>query len=235
MEQGKNVVLLGGDHSCPLGYLEALAERHSSFSILHLDAHADLREAYEGFTYSHASILYNALQLPAVERLVQVGVRDLCPDEVQRIECSGGRIRLWDDYTLHRNLFEGTKWAQVCSRIVNDLGENVYVSFDIDALDPSLCPGTGTPVPGGLSFHQASYLLRCLHERRAEGDRGGPVRSKPRGGRRRLGCQRRSAYPLQTLQPAAGLLRALKEDLLHMKIPAGNSPRRDFKFPLAFY
>lgn len=164
LEQGKNVVLLGGDHSCPLGYLEALAERHSSFSILHLDAHADLREAYEGFTYSHASILYNALQLPAVERLVQVGVRDLCPDEVQRIECSGGRIRLWDDYTLHRNLFEGTKWAQVCSRIVNDLGENVYVSFDIDALDPSLCPGTGTPVPGGLSFHQASYLLRCLHE-----------------------------------------------------------------------
>jgi len=89
LEQGKNVVLLGGDHSCPLGYLEALAERHTSFSILHLDAHADLREAYEGFTYSHASILYNALQLPAVERLVQVGVRDLCPDEVQRIERSG--------------------------------------------------------------------------------------------------------------------------------------------------
>ena len=83
---------------------------------------------------------------------------------MQRIERSGGRIRLWDDYTLQRSLFEGSSWAQVCTRIVNDLGENVYVSFDIDALDPSLCPGTGTPVPGGLSFHQASYLLRCLHE-----------------------------------------------------------------------
>lgn len=159
---GKKVVLLGGDHACPLGYLEALAGRHETFGILHIDAHADLRRAYEGFTYSHASIMYNALQLPSVTRLVQVAVRDICPDETDLIAASDGRVVLWDDYRLARRTFEGGRWADICREIVRSLPEKVYVSFDIDGLDPSLCPGTGTPVPGGLFFQQASYLLAVL-------------------------------------------------------------------------
>ena len=165
LEQGKNVVLLGGDHSCPLGYLEALAEREGKdgFGILHIDAHADLRQAYEGFTFSHASIMYNALAIPQVERLVQVGVRDVCPDEIERIDRSQDRIVLWDDAKVHRRLFEGQTWAGIAQSIVDSLPQRVYVSFDIDGLDPSLCPGTGTPVPGGLAFTQACYLLSLLH------------------------------------------------------------------------
>ena len=165
LDRGKRVVLLGGDHSCPLGLLEALAEREGKdgFGILHIDAHADLRRAYEGFVYSHASIMYNALQIPQVQRLVQIGVRDVCPDEMRLIDGSQGRVVLWDDTTLARGLFRGTAWAEMCREILNTLPQKVYVSFDIDGLDPSLCPGTGTPVPGGLSFRQAGYLLAELH------------------------------------------------------------------------
>src|SRR5690606_41143495 len=75
-KQGNKVVLLGGDHSTPLGYYEALATQYDNFGILHLDAHMDLRIAYEGFTYSHASIMYNTLKLPQVSKIVQVGIRD---------------------------------------------------------------------------------------------------------------------------------------------------------------
>ena len=78
LKDGKLVGLLGGDHSTPLGFIRALSERYDRFGILQIDAHADLRKAYEGFTYSHASIMYNALKIPAVHRLVQVGIRDFC-------------------------------------------------------------------------------------------------------------------------------------------------------------
>jgi len=83
MNQGKKVVLLGGDHSTPLGYYQALATKYDNFGILHLDAHMDLRIAYEGFTYSHASIMYNTLQIPQVSKIVQVGIRDFCEQEVE--------------------------------------------------------------------------------------------------------------------------------------------------------
>lgn len=70
--------LVGGEHSTPLGFIRVLSEIHNEFGILHIDAHADLRHAYEGFTYSHASIMYNALQYPQITRLVSVGLRDVC-------------------------------------------------------------------------------------------------------------------------------------------------------------
>jgi len=162
LDDGKKVVLLGGDHSTPLGYIEALAERHDSFSILHIDAHADLRDCYEGFEYSHASVMFNAMKLPSVTKLVQVGVRDVSPGEISFIENSGGRISLFNDYSCSRRLYAGEKWNEICLDIVSQLQEKVYVSFDIDGLDPALCPGTGTPVPGGLSFQQAAHLLLTL-------------------------------------------------------------------------
>lgn len=162
LDAGKIVGLVGGDHSSPLGYLEALAERHDAFGILQIDAHADLRAAYEGFTYSHASIFHHALQLPAVSRLVQVGIRDYCEEEAERVQVAGERIQVWYEHDYRRALFQGATWHQQCQGIVEALPENVYLSFDIDGLEPGFCPHTGTPVPGGLSFAEATYLIKCV-------------------------------------------------------------------------
>lgn len=160
LNKGKLVGLVGGDHSTPLGFIKALGKRHEEFGVLHIDAHADLREAYEGFTYSHASIMYNVLkEVESVKRIVQVGVRDYCDDEVALVAGSEGRVVQFDDWRLAAARFEGTSWAEQCRKIVELLPEKVYVSFDIDGLSADLCPGTGTPVAGGLSFHQAVYLL----------------------------------------------------------------------------
>lgn len=168
LSQGRTVGLVGGDHSTPLGLMRAVAGKMAAagteFGILHIDAHADLRAAYEGFTFSHASIMYNALQLPQVTRLVQVGIRDFCDSEVRLAADSGGRIVQYDDYTLAKNAFEGLDWGMQCAGIVEQLPQNVYVSFDIDGLSPDNCPGTGTPVPGGLSYREAVYLLAKLVE-----------------------------------------------------------------------
>ncbi|MEY4668439.1 MAG: hypothetical protein RL518_1138 [Pseudomonadota bacterium] len=162
LDNGKVVGLVGGDHSTPLGFLRALAKRHTSFGVLHIDAHMDLRKAYEGFTYSHASIMYNALELPQISKLVQVGIRDFCEEESSVVAAHKSRIIVHTDAEIQRASFEGETWKERCDSILAALPERVYVSFDIDGLDPTLCPNTGTPVPGGLSFQQAAYLLSRL-------------------------------------------------------------------------
>ncbi|MFN4886182.1 MAG: agmatinase family protein [Bacteroidota bacterium] len=164
MNNGKMVGLIGGDHSTPLGYLKALAKQHDSFGILHVDAHMDLRIAYEGFTYSHASIMYNALQIPQISKIVQVGIRDFCEEENRVVEEAQGRVVVHTDASIQRASFDGETWKQRCDAIIEALPEKVYVSFDIDGLDPTLCPNTGTPVPGGLTFQQATYLLSRLRD-----------------------------------------------------------------------
>lgn len=164
MERGKKVVLLGGDHSTPLGYYEALAKHHKSFGILHLDAHMDLRIAYEGFTYSHASIMYNTLKLEQVSTIVSVGIRDFCKEEVEVVVAESGRVKILSDLDLKNQAFGGTTWEQQCEKIIAALPEKVVISFDIDGLFPWYCPNTGTPVPGGFSFEQAAYLLTKLGE-----------------------------------------------------------------------
>lgn len=100
-ETRQKVALLGGDHSTPLGYYEALTTIHDNFGILHLDAHMDLRIAYEGFTYSHASIMYIALQFPQITKIVQVVIRDFCEQEVQ---VAPGETD-WDGNVVSRMLF----------------------------------------------------------------------------------------------------------------------------------
>jgi agmatinase len=164
MEKGKKVVLLGGDHSTPIGYYQALATRHDNFGILHLDAHMDLRVAYEGFTYSHASIMYNALQLEQISKIVQVGIRDFCKQEVEVVEKEAGRVRVFTDMDLKAETFRGKTWQQQCEEMIAELPQKVAISFDIDALYSWYCPNTGTPVPGGMSFEQAAYLLSRLGE-----------------------------------------------------------------------
>ncbi len=165
LDQGKIVGVVGGDHSTPFGAIAAVAERHPGVGILHIDAHADLRNAYEGFTYSHASIMHNVVtRLPKVARIVQVGVRDYCDEEDALIAGSEGRIRTYFDPDLRRKLLDGETWTSIARGIVADLPRTVYVSFDIDGLDPALCPHTGTPVLGGLSFPEVSLLLRTVVE-----------------------------------------------------------------------
>ena len=156
----KIVGIVGGDHSVPFGAIRAIAEEHPGVGILHIDAHADLRHAYEGFAWSHASIMENVSRhLPSVATIVQVGIRDFCEEEHARARDSGGRIVTFYDVDLAAARMTGTL-LEAFARIVSALPEKVYVSFDIDGLDPVLCPHTGTPVPGGLSFHEASALLR---------------------------------------------------------------------------
>ena len=164
LNQNKIVGFLGGDHSTPLGYYEALAEKFGDFGILHLDAHMDLREAYEGFTYSHASIMYNALKIPQVAKIVQVGIRDFCEQEVEVVKNSNGKVKVFTDSDLKSQQFKGTNWAQQCDEIISHLPGKVHISFDIDGLYSWYCPNTGTPVPGGFSFEQATYLLSRLAE-----------------------------------------------------------------------
>ncbi|MGB4590930.1 MAG: agmatinase family protein [Bacteroidales bacterium] len=162
LRQGRFVGIVGGEHSVPLGFLQALGEHYDSFGILHIDAHADLREAYEGFSFSHASIMYNALKtVPAISSLTQVGVRDFCQEEYDFIQNSD-RIAFFSDESLQEGLFEGLTWREQCHRIMESLPDHVYISFDIDGLTPDLCPHTGTPVPGGLTFQQVDYLLYLL-------------------------------------------------------------------------
>lgn len=162
LERGQLVGILGGEHSSPLGYIQALSERYKDFGILQIDAHCDLRNSYEGFEYSHASIMYNALKSPQVSKLVQVAVRDYSESEAKVIADSKGRIKLFSDRFLRRERYAGKSWKEICAGIVSTLPEHVYISFDIDGLDPKLCPNTGTPVPGGLEFEESLYLLEAL-------------------------------------------------------------------------
>lgn len=159
IKRGKKVILLGGDHSTPLGAINAFSQHHEGFGILQIDAHADLRNAYEGFEFSHASIMYNALKNKAVESLTQVGIRDICEEEVQLINQSENIFCFYDEQ-LKRERFNGKTWHQQIQEVIATLPNKVYITFDIDALDPKLCPNTGTPVPGGLEFHEAIEIIR---------------------------------------------------------------------------
>jgi agmatinase len=165
LAKGKRVGTVGGDHAISFGALKAHAEQYPGLGVLHLDAHADLREAFEGFTWSHASIFHNAMtRLPQIAKLVQVGLRDLGEAEHAMIDRSEGRIRAFFDATIQERKMAGEPFARVLDDIVAALPKQVYLSFDIDGLDPTLCPHTGTPVPGGLSFVEACALAAAVRQ-----------------------------------------------------------------------
>lgn len=165
LDKDKLVGLLGGDHSSPLGFFKAIADKHGDFGILQIDAHCDLREAYEGFNYSHASIMYNALnEVPQLSKLVQVGVRDYGGDEWEYIKNSNHRVITYFDKEIKTRQFEGETWKHIVEEIISKLPQNVYISFDIDGLDRKLCPHTGTPVPGGFESEEVFYLFRKMIE-----------------------------------------------------------------------
>lgn len=165
-KKGKLVALIGGDHSTPLGFMKAVGKHFGDFGILQIDAHADLRQSYEGFTYSHASIMYNVLkEVPEMSKLVQVGVRDFCDEEIELIEKEDQRIKTFFDNHIKRRQYAGESWQSICDEIVDALPHQVYISFDIDGLDPKLCKNTGTPVQGGFEAEQMQYLFSKIVEK----------------------------------------------------------------------
>jgi agmatinase len=153
-------VLLGGDHATPFGAIAAVAERHPGVGVLHFDAHADLREAYEGFTWSHASILHNvATRLDGVSKIVQVGIRDFGERELAMIQGSKGRIATLFDADWARAKIDGANLRELARKTLAQLPAEIHVTFDVDGLDPALCPNTGTPVPGGFAWHEACMWI----------------------------------------------------------------------------
>lgn len=158
---GKIAGTLGGDHSVPYGAIRAHAEKYPKMGILHIDAHLDLREAYQGFKHSHASIMFNVLKDFQFENVVAVAVRDFCKEEWELSE-KEARHHYFSAEELFRRKSEGHSWNNLARDIVHKLPDEVYISFDIDGLEPHLCPNTGTPVPGGLSYLEAVSLIRML-------------------------------------------------------------------------
>lgn len=167
-DKGKIVGLLGGDHSIPLAYHQYLNETKCSYGIVHIDAHSDLRLSFEGFKYSHASIFRNALDFRNITKLTQIAIRDYCEEERDFITSENGRISVFYDRDTRKRIFEGENWKAIVDEILSTLPERVYVSVDIDGLDPKLCPNTGTPVPGGLDYEELMYLLNRIHDSRKE-------------------------------------------------------------------
>jgi len=163
LDKGKLVGLLGGDHSTPLGFMKAIGEKHGDFGIIQIDAHCDLRPGYEGFVYSHASIMYNALaEVPQLKKLVQVGIRDYSEGEHDFIRDNKERVHTYFDGEIRERQYEGESFREIVDEIISNLPDKVYISFDIDGLDPKLCPNTGTPVQGGFETEQVFYLFKKI-------------------------------------------------------------------------
>jgi len=146
---GKFLLALGGEHSITAPLVRATAEEHGDISVLQIDAHADLRDTYEGSPYSHACVMRRVLQV--TERLAQVGVRNYSQQEY--LECP----RQVENFVTPAVIESDPGWI---ARVLSLLGEKVYVTVDVDGFDPAYVPGTGTPEPGGLTWRQVTSLLR---------------------------------------------------------------------------
>ena len=159
---GKIPAVLGGEHSVSYGAISEISKKYPGLGVLQFDAHADLRQYYLDFKFSHASVMRNLIEnAHEIGCLVQVGVRDLCSEEFNFAKNSN-KIRTFYNTAMAERMFEGETWNTISNEIVDSLPQNVYISFDIDALNPYLCPHTGTPVPEGLTFEQAVYILKKI-------------------------------------------------------------------------
>jgi len=116
-----------------------------------------------GFIHSHASIMYNVAEDLSVKKIVQVGIRDFCQEEFLYTK-NNKKFEVFYDLDIQRKKLSGVKFLNLANAVIDGLPKNVYISFDIDALDPKLCPNTGTPVPGGLDFYEIGLILNRLVE-----------------------------------------------------------------------
>lgn len=162
----QSFLLCGGEHGVGIGYLKALSEKYSNFSILQFDSHMDCRKNYFGYKYSHASVVMHYSEINSINQITQVGIRDYDLEEVQYQEHADTNFTIFKDYWLHKQLFQGRLWHDICEEIIDSLTDHVMISLDVDGLTPYLCPGTGTPVPGGIGFNQLIYLFELLYKRK---------------------------------------------------------------------
>lgn len=156
LDGGRVPVCLGGEHSITLGPVRAAAQRHGGLGILQIDAHPDLRDEYEGTQFGHGCVMRRVLEVKNITALVQVGLRAVSDEDDAVIS---------DDDRVHP--FYACEWSrQRIEPILEQLPNDVYISIDLDGLDPSVIPGTGTPEPGGLSWWDALALLKAVAERK---------------------------------------------------------------------
>lgn len=151
----KFICMLGGEHSVSAPIIKAHNEKYKNLSVLQIDAHADLRDSYDGTPHSHASIMARVvkdLQIPSV----QVGIRSISGDEARSLQGGLPTKIFWA-----RDIVGKTDWID---EAIDSLTENVYLTIDIDGLDPSIVPTTGTPEPGGLGWYETLTLIRKLAE-----------------------------------------------------------------------
>jgi agmatinase len=155
VRDGKIPVMLGGEHSISFGAVQALKEAYPGLTVLQLDAHADLREAYQGTPYSHASV---ARRICGIAPLVQAGIRSLSVEEARFMEGRTCPVKTFSaDFIL-----DGGGWLdEICACLSGDL----YLTVDLDVLDPAFMPSTGTPEPGGISWRDLLAIVRGAAKR----------------------------------------------------------------------
>jgi agmatinase len=153
LEDGKFVVVLGGEHSVSIGTVGAHSERYNGMSVLHLDAHADTRDFYQGNRYSHACTIARVREL--ADTVVSVGIRSMDSGEIVNIQK--------DRIFFARKIKNSHDWIE---KVVSGLSENVYVTVDLDVFDPAFIPSTGTPEPGGLDWYEVTEVLKAVAEER---------------------------------------------------------------------
>ena len=154
VNRGKFPLILGGEHSITPAVVGAVAAKYADLSVLQIDAHADLRDSFMGTPHNHACAMRRTLDFAPI---TQVGIRSLSPDEAAA--AVGLRTKIFYDFNMRTD-------ANWMDRVVDSLTDTVYVSIDVDGLDPAIMPATGTPEPGGLSWYEALALLRKVIERR---------------------------------------------------------------------
>lgn len=148
IKRNKFVTLIGGEHSISIGSIRAFNESFDDLTVLHIDAHADLRPQYQGSPYNHACALYEASQST---NLVQIGIRSMDVSEMEEMDT--------DRVFFAHEMVNDVDWME---EAINLMGENVYITFDLDAFDPSIMPSTGTPEPGGLLWYETLEFLRVV-------------------------------------------------------------------------
>jgi agmatinase len=152
--RGKFPVVIGGEHSITPPIVAAVAERHPGLSVLQIDAHADLRDSYMGTPHNHACAMRRVLDYAPT---TQVGIRSLSPEEAAAIPSL--RTHVFYDFNMRAE----PRWMD---RVIDTLSDTVYLTIDVDGLDPAIMPATGTPEPGGLSWYEVLGLLRRVAERK---------------------------------------------------------------------
>ena len=152
LDMGKRVAMVGGEHSVSVGAIRAMSERYLDLTVLQIDAHADLRDEYHGSPYNHACVMRRAQECA---RVVQVGIRSVCEEEQCNI--------VPENIFYAHDVVGRTGWED---EVLERLTGNVYISFDLDGLDPSILPATGTPLPGGLQWYPTLNLLEKVFRAR---------------------------------------------------------------------